>query len=76
MPCTSVTAAARALRVGVAAQCATRRFERRAPGGPGQDVALLGTDRVILKIIFSRSFLHWTCVMGHGDDSGAVLTCI
>ena len=29
-----------------------------------------------LKIVFSRGFLHWTWVMGHGDESGAVLTCI
>ena len=31
---------------------------------------------VNLKIVFSRVFLHWTWVMGHGDESGAVLTCM
>ena len=36
---------------------------------------MVGAEMVGPEIVFSRGFLHWTRVMGHGDESGAVLTC-
>ena len=52
-----------------------RRLRRDELAEPNAARPALGGDMVNLKIVFSRGFLHWTRVMGHGDESGAVLTC-
>ena len=49
--------------------------ETRKKQAPPRPTRVLGSEMVNLKIVFSRGFLHWTRVMGPGDESGAVLTC-